>query len=146
LIWPDHLSADYSPQMVQGYIGWHAGLIPGATLLLCVVTLFAVSWRRWPVVTFGFAWLVIAISPVPNILIPSGILIAERTLLVPSVGVMLAIGALAPWIVERVKKQGRLVRVTAGGALAAILALGIAKSVGRTVTWKNNESVFAQLI
>ena len=48
------------------------------------------------------AWLVIAISPVANILIPSGILIAERTLLVPSVGVVLAIGTLAPWVIASV--------------------------------------------
>ena len=145
LVWPDHLSADYSPQMVQGYAGWHLGLLPGATLLMCLAILFVVSWRRWPVVTFGFAWLVISISPVANILIPSGILIAERTLLVPSVGVMLAVGSLVPWILDRVKKQARIVQIAAGGAFALVLTLGVAKSTERTLTWKTNETVFNQL-
>ena len=83
LVWPDHLFADYSPQMVPGYEGWTINLIPGAMMLLCVAILFAVSWRRAPVVCFGIAWFVIAYSPVSNILIPSGILIAERTFMAP---------------------------------------------------------------
>ncbi len=145
-VWPNHLSADYSPQMVPGYAGWNAGLIPGVTLLMCLGILFFVAWTRWPVVTFGLSWLVISISPVANILIPSGILIAERTLLVPSVGVMLAVGALAPWIVERVEKQTRIVKIAAAGALAGLLTLGAARSAERTYIWKDNESVFNMLI
>ncbi len=146
LVWPDHLSADYSPQMVPGYGGWHAGLIPGAVLLLCVAILMFVSWRRAPVVAFGIAWLVIAISPVANILIPSGILIAERTLLVPSVGVVLAVGMLVPWVLERVNKQARIVRIAAAGAFALLLTLGIGRSVERTYSWKDSDTVFNTLV
>jgi hypothetical protein len=145
LIWPDRMSADYSPQMVPGYMGWHTGLIPGALLLLCLGILLFVSWRRAPVVVFGMAWLVIAISPVANILIPSGILIAERTLLVPSVGVMLAIGTLAPWLIARVGAQARIVRIAAAGAFAVVLTLGVARSAERTYTWKDSETVFTTL-
>ena len=138
-VWPDHMSADYSPQMVPGYMGWHAGLIPGALLLLCLAILFFVSWRRAPVVVFGMAWLVIAISPVANILIPSGILIAERTLLVPSVGVVLAVGTVVPWVIARLSTQTRLVRIAAAGAFAAVLTMGIGRSAsertpGKTAT------------
>ncbi len=144
-VWPDHLSADYSPRMVAGYQGWYLGLIPGAVLLSCIVLLFFVSWRRAPVVTFGIAWLVISISPVANILIPTGILIAERTLLVPSVGVVLAVGVLVPWIVERMNTQTRIVRIAAGGALALLLTLGVARSAERTYTWRSSDSVFNTL-
>ena len=146
LVWPDHLSADYSPQMVPGYSGWHAGLIPGAVLLLCVAILMVVSWRRTPVVAFGIAWFVIAISPVANILIPSGILIAERTLLVPSVGVVLAAGMLVPWVIERVNTQTRIVRIAAAGAFALLLTLGIGRSVERTYSWKDSDTVFNTLV
>ena len=145
-VWPDRLSADYSPQMVPGYGGWHAGLIPGAVLLLCVAILMFVSWRRAPAVAFGIAWLVIAISPVANILIPSGILIAERTLLVPSVGVVLAAGMLVPWVLERVNKQTRIVRIAAAGAFALLLTLGIGRSVERTYSWKDSDTVFNTLV
>ena len=144
-VWPDHMSADYSPRMVPGYMGWHTGLIPGALLLLCLATLFFVSWRRAPVVVFGMAWLVIAISPVANILIPSGILIAERTLLVPSVGVVLAIGMLAPWVIARLSTQTRIVKIAAAGAFAGVLTLGIGRSAERTYTWKDSDTVFNTL-
>jgi hypothetical protein len=144
-IWPDHLSADYSPQMVPGYSGWNAELIPGAILLLCLAILFVVSWRRSPVVGFAIAWLAIAYSPVANILIPSGILIAERTLLVPSMGVVLAVGSLVPWVVERVKRQPRSVWLVVAGAFAIVLALGVGHSVERTYTWKDSDTVFSTM-
>jgi len=144
-VWPDHMSADYSPQMVPGYSGWHIALIPGAMLVICVAILVVVSRRRAPVVAFGIAWLVIAISPVANILIPSGILIAERTLLVPSVGMLLAVGTLAPWVIDRVNRQTRIVRIAAAGAFAALLTLGVGRSVERTYTWKDSDTVFNTL-
>ncbi|HXD22397.1 MAG TPA: hypothetical protein VN613_03490 [Gemmatimonadaceae bacterium] len=146
LVWPDHLFADYSPQMVPGYAGWNAELIPGAMMLLCIAILFAVSWRRAPVVSFGIAWFVIAYSPVSNILIPSGILIAERTLMAPSVGVVLAAGMAVPWLIERLRGQPRAMRLIPAGALAIVLALGISESETRTPTWKDSDTVFRQLI
>lgn len=145
-VWPDHLFADYSPQLVPGYSGWNADLLPGAILLACVAILFFVSWRRSPVVSFGIAWLAIAYSPVANILIPSGILIAERTLLVPSVGAVLAVGAAAPWVIERLRAGPRAARLVPAGALAVVLALGISKSVSRTYTWKDSDTVFRTLV
>jgi hypothetical protein len=144
-IWPDHLSADYAPQMVPGYSGWNAGLIPGALAIACIAILFFICWRRYPVVSFGIAWLAIAYSPVANILIPSGILIAERTFLTPSVGVVLAIGALAPWVIERVSGETRAVRIVLAGAFAIVLTLGIGESVERTYTWKDSDTVFKTL-
>lgn len=144
-MWPDHLSADYSPQMVPGYAGWNAELIPGAILLACIAILFLVSWRRSPVVSFGIAWLAIAYSPVANILIPSGILIAERTLLVPSVGLVLAAGTLVPWAVDRLRARPRAVRLAPAGLLAIVLGLGIARSIDRTRTWKDSDTVFRTL-
>ncbi|MGH7656239.1 MAG: hypothetical protein ACREN6_16425 [Gemmatimonadaceae bacterium] len=144
-VWPDHLSADYSPQMVPGYAGWNVELIPGAILLGCLAILFFASWRRSPVVCFGIAWLAIAYSPVANILIPSGILIAERTFLVPSVGLVLAAGTLVPWIVERLRPRPRALRLAAAGLLAIVLGLGVARSVDRTRTWKDSDTVFKTL-
>ena len=144
-MWPDTLVADYSPQMVPGYAGWNLELIPGAILLACVAILFSVSWRRYPVVCFGIAWLAIAYSPVANILIPSGILIAERTLLVPSVGVVIVVGTLVPWVTRRLSAEPRAVRLAAAGVLAVVLALGVSKSISRTYTWKDSDTVFHTL-
>lgn len=145
-LWPAHLYADYSPQQVQIHTSWHPALLPGLLLLLCVSILFAVCVRRAPVVSFGIAWLAIALAPVTNVLIPTGILLAERTLLLPSVGVVLAAGVAAGWALERIRRQPRLLRLAAAGALAIVLVLGLSESAQRQYSWKNNASVFLTLV
>lgn len=144
-LWPAQLFADYSPQQVHAHSAWHFELIPGLLLLLSALTLWCISWRRQPVVAFGLAWLVIAISPVANILIPTGILIAERTLLVPSLGVVLAVATLVPWFMDKLKGKPRLAYIAAGGVLALVLTLGAAKSAERQYAWKDSETVFLRL-
>jgi hypothetical protein len=146
VLWPAHLYADYSPQQVQIHTSWHPALLPGLLLLLCVIILFAVCVRRAPVVSFGIAWLAIALAPVSNVLIPTGILLAERTLLVPTVGVVLAAGVGAGWVLERIRRQPRLVRLAGAGGFAIVLVLGLSESAQRQYSWKNNASVFLTLV
>lgn len=145
LLWPARLYADYSPQQVRVHTSWSLEHVPGVLLLSCAVILFVVSWRRSPVVAFGLAWFAVAIAPVMNLLLPTGILIAERTLLLPSAGLMLAVGAGVPWIVTQVRTVGRPSRLLAYGALAALLMLGAAHSAERQRVWRNNDAVFQSL-
>ncbi len=58
----------------------------------CVSLLRPIVGRR--VLAFGLGWFLIALFPVANI-IPSGVLVAERTLYLPSVGIAFVLGALA---------------------------------------------------
>jgi hypothetical protein len=44
---------------------------------------------------FAMLWVPIALSPVSNVFFASGILLAERTLYLASVGVCLGLGAIA---------------------------------------------------
>jgi tetratricopeptide (TPR) repeat protein len=144
-VWPAQLYADYSPQAVHVHTTWHPDLLPGALLVICVTILLFISARRAPVVAFGLAWLAIALAPVSNVLIPTGILIAERTLLVPSVGVVLAVGFASTWVVQRLRPQPRLVRLIAAGAFAILLTLGLSHSAERQYTWKSTDAVFITL-
>jgi len=144
-LWPARLYADYSPRQVPVHVTWHPDLLSGALLLLCLAVLTFVSWRRANLATFGLAWLAIAIAPVSNVLIPTGILIAERTLLVPSVGVVLCVALLTPWILARLRGRARVVRLAAAGALAVLLTLGASHSAERQYTWKSSDAVFATL-
>ena len=145
LVWPAQLYADYSPQQVQVHSSWHPALLPGILLLFCVCTLFLLCFRRGPVVSFGLAWIAIALAPVSNVLIPTGILLAERTLLVPSIGAVLAAGVGAQWVLERVRTQPRTVRLALGGVFLVVLTLGVSASAERQYTWKNNARVFMTL-
>jgi hypothetical protein len=58
---------------------------------------------------------------------------------------MFAIGAIAPWVVERLKTEPRSSRFAVGGLLVAVLTLGVIKSATRTLTWKNSHTVFVTL-
>jgi hypothetical protein len=144
-VWPAQLYADYSPQAVPIETTWQPDAIAGALMVGSLVVLFLVCWRRAPLVSFGLAWLAISLAPVSNVLIPTGILLAERTLLVPSVGVVLIAGFGAAWLLPRLAIQPRLVRLAAGGALALVLTLGASESAERQYTWKSGMSVFQTL-
>ncbi|MEA3247246.1 MAG: tetratricopeptide repeat protein [Gemmatimonadota bacterium] len=146
LVWPAHLYADYSPRQVPLLpepTAYHAS---GALLLLCLLVLAVVSVRRFPMVTFALAWIAVCLAPVANILIPTGILVAERTLLVPSVAAVLLAASLVPWFEGRLEGLRREWRLAAAGALAVVLALGAARSAERQHAWKDSDTVFDTMV
>ncbi len=145
LLWPARLYADYSPQLVHVHTSWHVELIPGILLLGCSALLAVVCVRRAPLVTFGLAWIAVCLIPVANILLPTGILIAERTLLLPSVGAMLALGVGGAWAIARLRVAPRATKLVAAGVFAALLMAGTAHSAERQRSWKSNDRVFETL-
>lgn len=145
LLWPAHLFSDYSPRAVPTLSTWSLGHVPALLMVSCVGILVAISWKRAPVAAFGFVWFVIAFAPVSNIIIPTGILIAERTLFLPSLGIMLMIGAAAPWAMGQLATKPRVLRIAAGGIVAIVLTLGFAQSAERNYAWKDNDAVFRTL-
>jgi hypothetical protein len=146
LIWPARLYADYSPRHISVLPEPHPDHASGALLVLCLLVLTIVSARRFPLVSFGLAWVVITISPVANIVLPTGILIAERTLFLPSIGVVLCAAALVPWCVRESRKRIRAVSIATAGALAVLLVVGAAHSAERQRTWKDSDTVFMTLV
>jgi hypothetical protein len=143
LVFPTHLSGDYSPADIALTQGFDLAQMPGLFICLGVVLLAVALRRRSPVASFGLCWLVIAYLPVSNLLVPAGFLIAERTLLFPSVGVVLVAGA----IIELVLARGRpRERWMIGAALGVLLVLGLARSIDRQRVWKNNDVFFERLL
>jgi hypothetical protein len=132
LFWPAHLRADYGPGefVAQTTWGWNHTL--GLMLLAGSLVLAVACWRRAPLVTFGIGWCAIALFPVSNVLMPTGILLAERTLFLPSVGAMLALGALAMILAERATPRARLVLA---GLFGAALVAGMIRSNSRHPVW-----------
>jgi hypothetical protein len=87
-----------------------------------------------PAVSFGIAWCIVALLPVSN-LIPSGVLVGERTLLLPSVGFLIAAGGAAVVALGRWPGPAARRRVTALVTLLAVL--GAVKSVVRLMSWNS---------
>ncbi|HEX7941392.1 MAG TPA: hypothetical protein VF488_06280, partial [Gemmatimonadaceae bacterium] len=113
--------------------------LPGILLAVCTVTLAFMLRRRAPVASFGLLWFIVAYSPVSNVLVPTGIITAERTLFMPSVGVVLVGAVAALWLFETTERRGRTALVATCGLL---LALGVGKSVVRQRVWANNDILF----
>ena len=143
LLWPARLSFDYSPP------GYPVAATPGATHLLAILLLGMCAWLAWvsrsrtPAITLGIAWTVIALLPVSNLILPTGILLAERTLYLASAGAMLAVAGLLErtwrWIPSRTIGQ---VALAAAGAIVLVAA---ARSVARAAIWRDNDALLRQV-
>jgi protein O-mannosyl-transferase len=144
LLFPAHLSADYNPQEIP--VG--TGLGPRQALGLVVLTVLAGfvawAWRRRPVAAYGILWACVAIFPVSNLLLPTGIFLAERTLFLASIGGMLAVAAVvAPYLAGWDSLMPGKRRI-ALALLGAILLAGGVRSALRQPVWKDNPTLFTQ--
>lgn len=143
LVFPTHLSADYSPADVLVANGPDVSQIPGLFICLGVLVLAVALRAAAPVASLGLFWVIISFLPVSNLILPAGFVTAERTLFFPSVGVALVAGALA----EHVRGTwSPAKRRACAAALGVLLALGLARSVSRQRVWKNNDVFFDALM
>jgi len=101
LVWPFDLSPDYHPHVLERLT--HPTLLGGAglILLLALVALAFAAWRRHRAIAVGLFVIGIAWSPTSNFLFPTGIVMAERTLYLPSAGLALIAAALWAEFVKR---------------------------------------------
>ncbi len=135
LVWPVHLRAEYSPREFVASTSFGA---PEATGLVILALVAAGIWwgrRKAPALSFGLAWCCVALFPVSNVLIPTGILLAERTLFLPSVGLVLALGGALDFIVNRRRDVAPGTINVVVGAAGILALLGVARSVGRQRVW-----------
>ena len=143
LVFPTHLSADYSPADVIVANGPDVSQIPGVFICVGTVVLAFALRQGAPVASFGLLWLILAFLPVSNLILAAGFVTAERTLFFPSIGVVLVAGAAA----QEVRTTSSLSRRRlAAGALAIALVLGLARSIDRQRVWKNNDVFFDALM
>lgn len=144
LLWPAHLQADYGPPGITGVTTLTAAGVLGLLLLALFVVALAATWRRMPAVAFGLAWCAIALFPVSNFVIPTGVLLAERTLFMPSVGAMIAVGAVLWWLMGSAR-ESRWVQSAAIAMIGVILLLGVLRSARRQQVWRDSATLFAYM-
>ena len=144
-LWPAHLQTEYGPPEYPVVKSFALYQVPGMLILLAIIALIIVAWRRRSTaVAFGLAFAVIALLPTSNFLVATGLLLAERTLFLPSVGVMIAVGASVPWLYKHLKVTP--LRAAAAAGFAVIIALGWWRSHTRTKVWIDNETLFTAAI
>jgi protein O-mannosyl-transferase len=153
LAWPAHLSADYSPQEIPVPSGVGAEIILGALVIGTAALVFLALGRtdeaqrdERSVARLGFAWAAIGILPVSNLF--SVMVLGERTLLTPSIGAMLLVGAAASalWRRSRGQPHGALMRGGLMTVAASLVVVGAIRSRDRQRVWHTSATLVAQTI
>lgn len=140
--WPARFSTDYSP-LVQLASSFEPDMIPSVMVLLGVAFAGYHVRRRSPVAAFVLAFTGLTLLIPSNLVVVTGFVLAERSLFLPSIGVMLAV-AMAVRFLSTQFEFSEGARVAALGALAAVLLLGTARSATRNVVWRNNSALIEQ--
>ena len=133
LVFPLVLRVDYSPAERTLVTSFFDGrFVAGVLCFVVWAGLLALAWRRGRrVEAFGLGWIAIAFLPVANLFFPTGVLVAERTLYLPSVGLALAVGAWLSQIPSRWYWP----------ALGCVAVLGAVRTVLRVPVWRNSRTV-----
>lgn len=140
LFFPQELSADYSPAVIMPVEGIRPMVILGATLVVLVAVLAALTPWFTPV-GFPAAWFIITIVTVSNLFFPIGVLVAERTFYLPSFAVS-ALAAYA-WQAADVRFRGRtLLRRAAPALVAVVVILGAFRTWTRNPDWQDTNTLW----
>jgi hypothetical protein len=126
---PVRLLVDYGPNVVRVEHAITGPVIVGLLGIAACGALVAVSWKRAPVVAFGLLWCAIAIGL-------SDVILSERMLYLPSVGVALVVG----WVGAHLLAARATARI-APFALGAAGLLLAARTVTRVPFWHSNKTV-----
>jgi protein O-mannosyl-transferase len=142
LVFPKSLVADYAPRVVMA-TNWHDPRVWIALPVgLLMLGLAVALRRRFTWAALAVLWFALAMLPVANLLFPVGILLAERTLYLPSVAMAFAIPALEPWY-----RDVRLpVRRLAIGLAAGLVCLGAVRTWTRNPAWASTTAVYETLV
>lgn len=143
LAWPQRLYAEYLTDPAHALPLLRSRELLGALLLTAAIVAVFACRRRLPAVAFGIVALAVSALPVANVLLPTGILLAERTLYLPSAFFVVAMmGGVAPVIHSRLATR----RAVLASVLAVLLVTGMARSRQRMRDWRDDETVFRTLV
>ncbi len=145
-VWPAHLRADYSPQEFVAATHWGMAQSLGALALIAALVLALACWRRRPAVTFGILWIGVGLVLVSNLFVTTGIVLAERTLFLATIGVAIVAGDLL-WIAGQwVYSRGSVGRIVATASLVVLLAMGATRSASRQLVWHDLATLWFQTV
>jgi hypothetical protein len=138
LVFPLTLRVDYSPNertVVTSPLDLRFALGLACSFLWAALLVLSVRRGR-KLEAFGLGWIGIAFLPVSNLLFPAGFYVAERTLYLPSAGVVLAAAA----------ALARLPRERLRPVLAALCVLGGARTAARVPVWRSDNAVTLSIL
>jgi hypothetical protein len=140
MIAPITLRVDYSPgERTIVHTMLDGRFLLGVACFAVWAALLLAAWRRREsrqVEAFGLGWIAIAFLPVANLLFSTGVLMAERTFYLPSVGLALAVGAaLSRFPGDRLRP-----------IIAVLVLAGAIRSAFRVPVWRDEVTVTMSIL
>lgn len=143
LLWPARLQAEYGPPALNPAQSFGVVHLGGIALLTLGFVL-ARAWRRGAAfASFGMAWIAITVLPVSNLLFPTGVLVAERTLFLPSIGLAFVVAGVGSAFTPALTRA-RWVNFLVAAAILMVLFVGGWRSAVRQAVWHDTLSVLEQ--
>jgi tetratricopeptide (TPR) repeat protein len=162
LLVPLQLHVDYMPRSIEVVQDPSLGVFAGLAIVTAAVVVTVRTWNRQPLVAFAILAFACTIAPVANVFFASGVMLAERTLYLPSVG----LAVLVAWVWDRARHAApRAIRRFSDGStlsaarpvadaapappygrlpagiLAIALCLLAARTWTRTPIWRNDKTM-----
>lgn len=131
LLFPLDLAVDYDPGVMFPSEGVDGQVILGTLILVGLILVAIRTWEHRPLIALGTGWFFLAILPVSNLFFPTGVLLAERTLYLPSVGLAVVVAGATSWALS-LHPKWRPPLLALG--LVAALALFV-RTVVRNPSW-----------
>ena len=141
LFFPLDLAVDYAPGVVLPVESLTPMVLLGILLVITVV-LLALATPRAPRAGIAAGWFLITILPVANFFFPIGVLIAERTLYMPSLAAAFLAGFAWEAASKSAERETRRLAVAFG---LAVLAFFGVRTVIRNPDWDSLQSVWRSL-
>jgi len=141
LVFPFDLVANYEPAVLFPALTWGPDVILGLLMILGAGAAVIFFWPRERLVAFGIAWFGIAILPVSNLLFPTGVLLAERTLYLPSVGIAFVAAGVVSWT-ARERRSSLVVLLVGAGVLCSAFMV---RTVLRNPSWMSTFTMLTTL-
>jgi hypothetical protein len=143
ILFPRTLLADYGPRILLPRLSIDSMVLLGAAILGALVLggVYAL-WRGRGRAALVLLWLPVALLPVSNILFPIGVLLAERTLYLPSFAAAFAVSLGCTAAVG----FGALARRLAAAAIGVACLLCALRAGDRIPEWRSTDAIFVALL
>ncbi|MBL8149119.1 MAG: tetratricopeptide repeat protein [Blastocatellia bacterium] len=135
MVWPIDLCFDYDYSLIPKATTITVRVLLSTLLILSTFVTGLLFLRRERLLAFAILLFFITIAPVSNILIPTGILMADRTLYLPAI----SIGLIAAHLLDKFYKMERG-RVPATILLIIVVTLLGVRTYYRNIDWRNNDN------
>jgi hypothetical protein len=144
--WPMNLSADYSYPRIRTHSGFEAEMLPAVAVILGAAWIAWSLRKRAPVAAFGIFWIAVTMLLPSNLIIVTGFILAERTLMLATVGFALCVGVGLQELLSAAEAPRGRARSMMLAGMGAVVVVFAGRSMTRSPVWRDNDTLIRQTV